>query len=231
MRATLEQHKADDAETDAKITKYREDYGEEAAKDLEAQVAENRKLRDAETQRQIEEEFAKRKSAAEDSIAKQIELQKEIGANPDISAWKKENGLNWQLAVAYDEHLKTQEEWKDKPQSERFGEVVKLVKEHNGTVDPGSQKSADDTKETAEEERKKQAEAILKESRSKSNAGSPTSLTDIPGEQGGDATAGLTHEKLGDMDTTEIYGLLAARPDTIDKLLSQPEFYETVEVT
>jgi len=61
------------------------------------------------------------------------DLQDVVDEIPDLLAWQMDpNQTNFEMAKAADRLLFASSKWKDKPEAERFAEVVRLVKEQTG---------------------------------------------------------------------------------------------------
>ncbi len=58
-----------------------------------------------------------------------------LDATPDLKAWQSQDPDRFTLAVHIDEALKNDPAWKDKPLTERFGEVVKRTRAAYGEAD------------------------------------------------------------------------------------------------
>ena len=81
-----------------------------------------------------------------------------IDTNPELSQWRadalaaqagddEKSALAWDRAVEYDDFLRTREEWRERPEAERFAHVVKVVQASDaappGTPKPTSQETVD----------------------------------------------------------------------------------------
>lgn len=60
------------------------------------------------------------------------QVSEAIQANPLLSKWQQKGGVLWARAAEVDEALKADPKWAEKPLSERFAEVEKLVAEEIG---------------------------------------------------------------------------------------------------
>ena len=230
MASTLQAQKAQDTETDAKLNKYREDHGDEAAEVLKAQVEETRKLREAENQRTMEAEYEKRKAAREAEIQERTNLDKDIASQMELKEWRDNKDPKFQLAIYHDTLLQADPVWKNKPQAERFAEVVKQVKIHLGQEESGAPTPPkDDADDTSQKKSAEQAaEDILKEARETAKAKTPTTLTDIPNQTTG--TDPMSLEGVAEMDGVALFEKMksgALTADAIDNMLTakESEFY------
>ena len=226
MAATLQAQKVQDTEMQAKLEKYREDHGDEAAKVLEEQYGEIQKMRDAENQRTMEEEYEKRRAAREAEIQDRANLDKDIASQTELKEWRDNKDPKFQLAIYHDSLLQKDPAWQDKPQTERFAEVVRQVKIHLGQEESGSPTTpTDEAKQTSQKKSAEQAaEEILKEARESAKAKTPTTLTDIPNVTTGKDPASL--EGVAEMDGAALFEKMksgALTSAAIDNMLNEKE--------
>ena len=230
MASTLKAQETVDAETQKKIAKHREEYGDDAAAELESQYQEMKKLRDEQNQNQMEAEYEKRKAARESQIQEKLNVDKMIASQTELKQWKDEGHANYHLATYYDSVLMDQPEWKDKPLTERFAEVVKMVKAHVGQERSGTPTPPVD-KESKEKTAEQAAADILKEAREKAQAKAPETLTDIKSPTQGtdpmslESVADLSHDELFDKMTS---GSLSVK--ALDQMINsnESEFYHQI---
>ena len=187
-------------EEDARIAKFEEDHGEEAAKEYRAQVEEARRLRAADIKRFEEAEIAAAEARNRQEADGATQLERDINANPDLRQWREDARANWHgdesktadrynLAVSIDAALRESAGWKDRPRQERFAEAVRMVKASDGASSPGSPGAQDTgTKPEGKSKEEIAAEIAKKAAADSKNDGLPGSLSDIAGGEAGHQT-------------------------------------------
>ena len=206
MQETLNQQKVEDEAIEAKIVKFTEDFGEDAAEVLRKQVEDSRALREKDNIRMRDDEFSQLKAAKREELSVGARIEADINVVPDLKSWKDEaeafhggdkskSSIRYDVAVSIDQALRSNTEWAAKSQVERFTEVVRRVKVSMGDV------SAEPTAEpTAEEIQTKIAAEIAKQARGGADA--PASMTDIGG--GTEIQDEMKIERLANMNEHEI---------------------------
>ena len=206
MKETLDQQKVEDEAIEAKIVKFTEDFGEDAAGVLRKQVEDSRALREKDNVRMRDDEFAQLKAAKHEELSVGARTEADIAGVPDLNAWKADavaayggdktrSADRYNVAVSIDQVLRSSPEWGAKSQPERFAEVVRRTKVSMGDV------SAEPTAEpTAEEIQTKIAAEIAKQARGGADA--PASMTDIGG--GTEIQDEMKIERLANMNEHEI---------------------------
>lgn len=125
---------------DAKIKSITEEFGEEAAEatiELRDKLLESHKK---DRDRQISDEAKKIWDDLRGQEMEQIETTRTIESIPELDKWmadanaaragdKTKSALNWDIAVGVELGMKQDPAWKDKPDPERYAEVVRRVRE------------------------------------------------------------------------------------------------------
>jgi hypothetical protein len=129
-----------------------------------------------------------------------VDVQTAIDANPALVHWRENNPELYEEAKAFDNMLRQQPEWADRPFSERFDRVTKLVvASHDESVlPPSAVKTAAAAKAAALTPEQVKAQALAKLAGA---APVPTTITDIPG---GKPAEQNEQERVETMDITQL---------------------------
>lgn len=211
MKPILDKHRADDEEVEAKLKDFEEKYGEEAAAELRKETDASRAARDAQYQKDLDEQVAQAQSEREEELTGNAGVLADIRAVPELHAWREDamaaaqgdttkSADKFNMAVSLDNSLMHSDEFKGKSQVERFEEVTRRVKTMLGESS-GAPESQE--KESGKEKTEEQiAEEIRKQAAGKDL---PGSLTELPG--GETAKDKLNPGKLEDMDPNDILAM------------------------
>ena len=209
---------------EARVAKFAEDYGDDAAAELRTTLEANQKLRADVLAKQEEDEVDQARAVAQEEVTAETRMSRDLVAVPDLKAWRDDaiaakagtDGKTadmYNIAVAVDASLRGRPEWTDKPQAERFAEVVKMVKLSTGAGSAGAPGAQDTGKKPDT------AADIDKEiARKAASAAPPGSLTEIPG---GDPGEGDVMAKMENLDYAEVsdLGLTTEQLDRIAERL------------
>ena len=221
ITATRAQWVEEDKPLLAKIAEVEEAYGEDAAKAMKDILGARQADREQIVQLTTESETRKLTDAREADAQADQEIHRDIDASADLRAWKANSDAfkggdttksaeNWNMALAVDAALLKNEVWANKPQPERFTEVVKLVKLSTGASSAGTPGASDKTEKDLETEIAKQAAGAKTDL--------PPSLSVLPG---GEAPKDLD-AKLETMSAAEIEAL-GLTPEQIDAISERLE--------
>ena len=159
--------------------------------------------------------------------------QREIDANPTLAKWQAEflaaqqgvdgkSGLRWEQAEALDEVLERDPEWKGRPLSDRFSEVVRILEggapSESGAPSDASQAAAD--KAAADKAAADKAAADKAAADKPGAKTGPGSISDLP--SGDTPDSPLT--KFENMSPQEIEAAITARDGSMaefDAIMSQ----------
>ncbi|PSU24688.1 hypothetical protein CTM97_19350 [Photobacterium phosphoreum] len=146
----------------------------------------------------------------------------DIKSNTDLNGWMGEKGDKWALALDIDDRLLADPTWSEKPQRERFEEVVRRTKAAFGEtlstfdpvpeVKPVLEPAVDDTqvREVAEQKEKAAAESLPE---------SPSLVGASNQHQG------TVLQQAVNMNNAELQNLMSTMtPDQIDALLDQADY-------
>ncbi|HQR20114.1 MAG TPA: hypothetical protein PKV98_04570 [Burkholderiaceae bacterium] len=131
------------------------------------------------------------------------EVQAAIDSNPALVHWRENNPELYEEAKAFDNTLRAQAVWADRPYSERFDKVVELVVAmHDKSVLPPSAVK-DEPKEDVKPSAKLTPEQIKAQALAKLNEAAPpvTTITDIPGGKPAEQTE---NERIDNMTVTQL---------------------------
>lgn len=121
-------------------------------------------------------------SEAERAQALAEQVQEAIDATPKLAHIKATDPAAFELAKGFDNMLKGQPEWADKPLAARFAKVIELVEGAKGAINlPGQPKNAPAQK-TAEE-LKAEAQAVAAKAAKATGTSVPTSLSEFAAGQ------------------------------------------------
>ncbi|MGD6739734.1 hypothetical protein ACN08N_23550 [Photobacterium leiognathi subsp. mandapamensis] len=135
-------------------------------------------------------------------------VMSDIQANTDLNDWMQEKGDKWSLALDIDDRLLADPEWSQKPQRERFDEVVRRTKAAFGETVSAPDNTQ--VRESAAEKEKAAAESL------------PASPSLVG--------ASNTHQssvlqQAASMSNADLQNLMSGMtPDQIDALLEQADF-------
>ncbi len=137
-----------------------------------------------------------------------------IRENTDLNTWRRSDPDRWATAVDYDDLLRQDPAFKDKPMEERFAEAVLRTKKLFGDPvdadDPGPSQKTNSGKSAAERAREK-VDAASKQS-------TPKSLTDVGRSPG---TEKPLVEQIKEMDESELEARFSKMSqDQIDQVLA-----------
>ncbi|MFG0732306.1 hypothetical protein [Photobacterium damselae] len=129
-----------------------------------------------------------------------------VKSDPDLALWMEEQGDKWSVALDIDDRLLNDQAWKDKPQAERFSEVVRRTKAVFGEVETQSQEISQKAQETV---------AALEDA-----------LPESPSSIGGTNTHQPSLvEQAATMSSNELHHLMSSMSDEqIDALLEQVDY-------
>ena len=205
QRDSLEESKQVHAE---KLAKFKEDYGEEAANELDKEAKAAIESREKLLDKEWQDKYAMLKAEKVGETQTQTALVSDIHAVPELKQWHDDamayragdtskNPSRFEMAGSIDNYLKTLPEWTDRPRAERFAEAVNRVKAAVGEQS-GSPKAEDPA-----EVKRKLAEEIKRQAQGKA-ADIPNSLSDLPGVGAGGE---LTLERLNDMAPADLLSM------------------------
>ena len=145
------------------------------------------------------------------------QVQEAIDATPKLAHIKATNPEVFDLAKQFDNTLKGQAAWANKPLSERFAKVVELVEQASGAITiPGQAKTPPVAQKTAEE-LKAEAKAIADVSAKANKSSVPTSLSEF---SAGEAVAKDELEMVTNMSSLQLAAKFAAMsPDKLEAYL------------
>ena len=200
LRERNESLTKEEEEVEAKLKEFEEQYGEEAAEDFKKALMDSIKVKKDAIEKDWQHEYDQAKQRQEAEAQGESALQADINKVPELSEWQRdEKPQMWMMAVAVDEHLKANEEWRDKPQVERFEEVVKRVKIASG-LQSGTQSEGNGKANTRE-----QIESLVKQ---EAKSSMPQSLSDLPG--------GSEPDKVGELsEDVSINDLMSMTPESL----------------
>lgn len=128
-----------------------------------------------------------------------VDVQTAIDSNPALVHWRENNAELYEEAKVFDNMLREQPAWADRPFSDRFAQVVKfVVAAHDESVLPPAAAKAADPKGPALTAEQIKAQALAKLAKS---APVPSTLTDIPGGRPAEQTE---NERAENMDVTQL---------------------------
>ena len=225
MAAAIAENEQLNEADEARVTKFAEDYGDEAAAQFRTSLEASQKLRADALAQTEQDEIDQARATAERDVTAETQLQRDLNATPELKAWREDaeaaragtdgkTANNYNLAVAVDSALRENALWAGKPQAERFAEVVKMVKLSTGASSagaPGTQETDKDTKTAAE---------IDKEiARKAGSVAVPGSLSAIPGGDPGD---GDVMAKMENLDAAEVADM-GLTVDQLDRIAEAHE--------
>lgn len=127
------------------------------------------------------------------------DVQAAIDSNPALVHWRENHPELYEEAKAFDNMLRQQPAWADRPFSERFAQVTKLVvASHDESVLPPTVATAAPAKAAALTPEQVKAQALAKLTKA---APVPTTITDIPG---GSPAEQSEQERIESMDVTQL---------------------------
>jgi hypothetical protein len=150
------------------------------------------------------------------SMAEQV--QDAIDSTPKLAHIKANDPAAFELAKQFDNTLKGQPAWKDKPMTERFAKVVALVEQANGEISiPGQTKTPPAPAKSAEQ-LKQEAKAAAEAAAKAGKTHVPTSLSDFPA---GEPAAKDEREAVENMNNLQLAEKFAGMsPEQMDAYLS-----------
>lgn len=216
------------AADDEKAKEFEDTYGEEAAADYRKSIELNKKARLAEVDQFEKDETASAKAAAESTLTEAQQNQRDLEATPELKQWQDDaiaaykgdeskSDTNYKMAQAIDSVLREDAEWKDKPQTERFEEVVKRVKASDGASSSGSPNAQD--KSTEKTDQQIADELAAKAARDQKGTGIQ-SIGDITGGESGNTL----EERLQNMEAADVADMLASgqlTTEQVDKVIQR----------
>ncbi len=137
-----------------------------AAKALEAKLAP--------VEESVRSQEAERAQSATESV------QEAIDSVPKLAYIQSNNAEAFELAKQFDNTLRNQAAWADKPLSERFAKVAEMVEATLGPIDLPGQQSAS---QPSAEQLRKAAEAKAAQTAKATRSNVPTSLSEFPAGQ------------------------------------------------
>jgi hypothetical protein len=127
----------------------------------------------------MEDSVREQEQVRERTVADQV--QEALDATPKLAHIAATNPESFELAKQFDKTLKASPRWKDKPLTERFEQVVKLVEAELGEIElPGTQQAAPPAQQKSAEELKKEAQAVAAAAAKATKTNVPTSLSEFP---------------------------------------------------
>ena len=222
--AEVEQQDAADA---AKLKEFETNYGPEAAAEMRSTMEDSKKARHAALDQAREAETAKLTTETEQVIEARDQNQRDVEATPELKAWQADaiafhkgdtskSSAAWDLAVTLDGALKISDAWKGKPQTERFEEVVKMVKASGSAPSSGSPPAQKDKTAQTDEELAKKAAA---EAAAKNAATGLATLTDITGGDAAETAAKL--ENIGAAELRDLVDSGKLSQEQMEKVAAQ----------
>ena len=195
----------------SKIESYRENYGDEAADELTRTMDESFELKEHAIDVAWQDIYDAEKEAHDTEIRASSLLMTDINQVPELKTWYEDASNNnkprmWDLAANMDQFLRQDDAWKDKPQVERFKEVVNRVK-----IASGEQSGPPPTPQVPEKSTSQAIdEAISKDANKSTN---PSTLSDLPGS--------ITSETINDLTDISMSKLAALSVDDLMKMGEQ----------
>ena len=195
----------------ARIESYRENYGDEAAEELTRAMDESFELKEHAIDVDWQDIYDAEKEAHDSEVRASSLIMTDINQVPELKGWYEDASSNnkprmWDLAANMDQFLRQDDAWKDKPQVERFREVVNRVKTASGEQSgpPPTQKVPEKPTSQAIDE------AISKDA---GKSASPSTLSDLPGS--------ITSETINSLADVSMSNLAALSVDDLMKMGEQ----------
>jgi hypothetical protein len=168
-----------------------------AARALEAKLAP--------VEESVRSQEAERAQSATESV------QEAIDSVPKLAHIQASNPEAFALAQQFDNTLRGQAAWADRPLSERFAKVAEMVEATLGQIDlPGGQK----TSQPSAEDLRKAAEAKAKDNAKATRSNVPTSLSEFPAGQHAAQDEKEAAENLSALQLAEKFASMS--PDQMD---------------
>lgn len=145
------------------------------------------------------------------------QVQEAIDATPKLAHIKATNPAAFDLAKQFDNTLKGQAAWADKPLSERFAKVVELVEQASGPITIPGQSKAPPPAQKSAEAMKAEARALAELAAKASKTSVPTSLSEFAA---GDPVARDEREAVTNMSSLQLAAKFASMsPEKLDAYL------------
>ena len=160
---------------------------------------------------------ANQKLAGINAQPEESPLEAAISANTDLTNWRKNDADRWELAADYDEQLRSDTAWKDKPLDQRFAEAVRRTKAAFG--DQLTDLPEKTNTKNSEDAALKAAEKI----KQAASASAPRSLTDVGGATH-NSELSIT-DRFVDMTPEQIQEQMdKMSPEQLEQALAEIEF-------